>query len=106
MSAYDAGRIDQLAGTFDENAETNLRRGRTAIRKEYEELFKLSTRRRMVINEMHWSHTGDRAKAKGDLTVRIVWRDGREAEQRVAVDMDIVARDGHPVIGRLMHQVH
>jgi hypothetical protein len=103
ISAYETGRIDALASIFDESAVTNVRRGRAAIRKEYDELFRLSTWRQMRINDMQWVVTGEGAKARGDLTVTIGWRDGREAEQRVAFDMDIVSREGQTMIGRLTH---
>jgi hypothetical protein len=36
--------------------------------------------------------------------VRIGWRDGREVEQRHAVDMELARRDGRVVITRLSQQ--
>ena len=47
---------------------------------------------------------GDRTIAKGEITVRIGWRDGREVEQRLALDMELVRRDGRVVIARLSQQ--
>ena len=105
INAYESARPDLLAGAFDEDAETNLRRGRTAIRAEYEELFRLSSSRRMTLNSLQWTPDGDRARARGEMTVRIAWRDGREVEQTVSISMDVVARGGRAVIARLHHSV-
>jgi ketosteroid isomerase-like protein len=104
VSSYDAGRLDVFASLFDDDADTNLRRGRAAIRNEYDELFRLSNWRRMQLTVLSWRRSGDRAYAKGEIAVRIGWRDGREVEQRVAVEIDLVRRDGRALIARLSHQ--
>jgi uncharacterized protein (TIGR02246 family) len=104
VSSYEAGRLDVFASLFDDDADTNLRRGREAIRNEYDELFRLSSWRRMQLTRINWQRAGDRAYAKGELAVRIGWRDGRQVEQRVAVEMELVRRDGRVVIARLSHQ--
>lgn len=104
VDAYERGRLDAFAALFDDDADTNLRRGRAAIRGEYDELFRLSQWRRMQLTRISWRPVGDRAVAKGEITVKIGWRDGREVEQRVNVDMELVRRDGRVVIARLSHQ--
>ena len=104
VDSYERGRLDAFASLFDEDADTTLRRGRAAIRGEYDELFRLSRWRRMQLTRISWRQMGDRAVAKGEITVRIGWRDGREVEQRVSVDMELVRRDGRVVIARLSHQ--
>jgi ketosteroid isomerase-like protein len=101
---YEHGRLDAFAALFDADADTNLRHGRAAIRNEYDELFRLSSWRRMQLTRIHWRRAGDKAYAKGEIAVRIGWRDGREDEQRVNVEMEIVRRDGRAVIARLSHQ--
>jgi hypothetical protein len=58
----------------------------------------------MQLTRVNWKRVGDRAVAKGEITVRIGWRDGREVEQRLAVDMELVRRDGRVVIARLSQQ--
>jgi len=104
VEAYERGRPDAFAALFDDNAETNLRRGRPAIRGEYDELFRQSSWRRMQLTRINWRRVGDRALAKGEISVRIGWRDGREVEQRVAVDMELVRRDGRALIAKLSQQ--
>jgi hypothetical protein len=104
VDSYQRGRVDAFCALFDDDADTNLRHGRTAIRSEYDELFRMSQWRRMQLTRISWRPIGDRAFAKGELTVRIGWRDGREIEQRVNVDMEFVRRDGRVVIARLAHQ--
>lgn len=104
VESYERGRADAIAALFDEDADANLRRGRDAIRGEYDELFRQSSWRRMQLTRIHWRRAGDRAHAKGEISVRIGWRDGREIEQRLAVDMELVRRDGRAVIARLDQQ--
>jgi hypothetical protein len=104
VDTYERGRLDAFAALFDENADTNLRRGRAAIRGEYDELFRLSEWRKMQLKGLNWQRVGDRAIGKGEIMVKIGWRDGREVEQRLAVDMELVRRDGRVVIAKLAHQ--
>jgi hypothetical protein len=104
VESYERGRVDVFADLFDVDAETNLRQGRPAIRGEYDELFRLSQWRKMQLTRVNWKRVGNRAVAKGEVTVRIGWRDGREVEQRLALDMELVRRDGRVVIARLSQQ--
>ena len=104
VDSYERGRLDAFAALFDVDADTNLRHGRAAIRNEYDELFRLSSWRRMQLTRINWRRAGDKAYAKGEIAVRIGWRDGREVEQRVDVEMELVRRDGRAVIARLSHQ--
>ena len=104
VDTYERGRLDAFAALFDEDADTNIRRGRAAIRGEYDELFRLSQWRKMQLKGVNWQRVGDRAIGKGEIMVKIGWRDGREVEQRLAVDMELVRRDGRVVIAKLAHQ--
>jgi hypothetical protein len=104
VESYDRGRVDAFAALFDDDAESNLRRGRAAIRGEYDELFRLSTWRKMQLTRINWKRAGERTYAKGEIAVRIGWRDGREVDQRIAIDMEMAHRDGRLVITRLSHQ--
>jgi len=104
VETYERGRADAFAALFDADADANLRHGRAAIRGEYDELFRLSQWRRMQLTRVNWKRVGDRTIAKGEITVRIGWRDGREVEQRLAVDIELVRRDGRVVIARLSQQ--
>jgi hypothetical protein len=104
VDSYERGRVDVFADLFDVDAEANLRQGRPAIRGEYDELFRLSQWRKMQLTRINWKRVDNRAVAKGEITVRIGWRDGREVEQRLALDMELVRRDGRVVIARLSQQ--
>jgi len=104
VESYERGRGDVFANLFDIDAEANLRQGRPAIRGEYDELFRLSQWRKMQLTRVNWKRVGDRAFAKGEVTVKIGWRDGREVEQRLALDMELVRRDGRVVIAKLSQQ--
>ncbi len=104
VESYEKGRLDAFAALFDDDADTNVRRGRAAIRGEYDELFRLSDWRRMQLTRINWRRVGDRAYAKGEIAVRIGWHDGREVEQRLAVDIELVRQDGRTVIAKLLQQ--
>jgi hypothetical protein len=104
VDAYDRGRVDAYAALFDDDARSNERQGRAAIRRDYEDLLRQSSWRRMQITRINWRRTGETARAKGEIAVRIGWRDGREVEQRHAVDMELARRDGRVVITRLSQQ--
>ncbi len=104
VSAYEGGRLDTIVGLFGDDGRTDRQRGRAAIRGEYDQLFRDSAWRRMQVSQLAWKTVGDHAEAQGELMLRIGWRDGREVEQRVAVDMDLVRQGGRIVIARLSQQ--
>ena len=104
LASYEAGRSDALAGLFDEEAQFNLRRGRAAIRSDYDELFQRSAWRRINLTQLRPEAAGGQAQAKGQVTLRIEWRDGRDSEQRLAFEMEFVRRDGRALIARLSSQ--
>ena len=101
ISSYESGRLSVLGGLFHDDAVANQQRGRAAIVSEYDQLFRSTTVRRMTISQMRWQAVGDKTEAKGELTMKTSWRDGREAEQRVTVDMEFVRQGGRAVISRL-----
>ncbi len=101
VDAYNRGRLDAMAALFDNDAQTIQRQGRAAIRSDYDDLFRRSDSRRMSVSRMSWTLSGDVAQVKAEGAVRIAWRDGREAEERLALDMDLARRDGRVVIIRL-----
>ncbi len=104
VESYEKGRLDAFAALFDDDAEMNLRHGRLAIRGVYDEHFRQSSWRRMQLTRINWRRVGDRALAKGEISVRIGWRDGREVEHHVAVDIELVRRDGRALIAKLSQQ--
>ena len=65
VDTYERGRLDAFAALFDDDADTNLRHGRAAIRGEYDELFRLSQWRRMQLTRINWRRVGDRAYRQG-----------------------------------------
>jgi ketosteroid isomerase-like protein len=104
VDAYNRGRLDAMAALFDDDAQTSQRQGRAAIRREYDDLFRRSDWRRMNVSRMSWKLLGDVAQVRAEGAVRTAWRDGREAEERLALDMDLARRDGRVAIIRLSQQ--
>ena len=80
------------------------RRGRAAIRLEYDDLFRRSDWRRMQLTRVSWRSAGDAAQARAEAAVRIGWRDGGEVEQRIALDVELARRGGRVVITRMSQQ--
>lgn len=104
VDAYDHGRADAFASLFDADARANQQQGRAAIRGEVDDVFRRSEWRRMRLMRMNWRRVGDTAHAKGEIAIRVGLHDGREQEQRLAVDMELARRDGRLVITRLDHR--
>ena len=104
VSSYENGRLPMFADLFDDDAQTDLQRGRAAIRNEYDQLFRSTAWRRMSISQLRWQQVGDRTEGKGELTLKIGWVDGREEEQHVGVDMALVRHGGRTVIAKLSLQ--
>jgi len=105
ISFYEGGRLDPFAALFDVDARTNEFRGRAAIRSDYNEMFQRSSWRKMSLKQMLWRSNGERIDASGEMALKIGWKDGREVEQRIAVEMELVRRSGHTVIARLSQRV-
>ena len=105
VDAYDRGRSEALTTLFDADAQAHQQQGRAAIQREYDELFRRSQWRRMQLNRVDWRTQGETVYARAEATIRIGWRDGREVEQRLSIDMDLARRDGRIVITRLVQQV-
>ncbi len=99
--AFNQGRPEAFAGLFDRDARTNQVRGRDAIRREYEALYKDSVLRRMRLARVSWTPDGDAMRAIADADVRIGWRDGRESEQRLSMELELARREGRVVITRI-----
>ncbi len=105
VSLFEGGQVDAFATLFDADAQFNESRGRAAIRSDYNELFMRSTSRRMNVRQLRWHSAGERTQATGEFVVRIAWRDGRELEQRLGVELDLVNRGGRTVISRMSQTV-
>ena len=105
ISFYEGGRLDAFAALFDVDARTNELTGRAAIRSDYDELFRRSSWRRISLRQLRWRAVGERTLANGEIAVKIGWRDGREVEQYIAVDLELMRRGGKTVIARLSQQV-
>ncbi len=105
VDAYNRGRVDAIVALFDEDAQAGPRQGRAAIRRDYDDLFRRSDGRRMNVSRMSWTLSGEVAQVRAEGTVRSAGRDGRDAEERLALDMDLARRDGRVVIIRLAQRV-
>ncbi len=105
ISHYEGGRLDAFTALFDLDARTNEFSGRAAIRNGYDQLFRQSSWRRINLRQLQWRAVGERTEANGEIAVKIGWRDGREVEQRIVLDMELMRRGDQTVIARLSQQV-
>ena len=101
VDSYDRGRLDAIAALFDDDARTDERHGRAEIRRDYDEVFRRSDWRRMRLTRVSWKHLGEVTHARAEAAIRMGWRDGREVEERLAMDIELARRDGRVVITRL-----
>lgn len=105
VDAYERGRAEPFAALFADDVQAGERRGRAAIRVEYDDLFGRSAWRRMRLTRVSWRPAGDVTQAQAEAVVRIGWRDGREVEQRIALDFEIARHDGRVVVTRMSQAV-
>ena len=85
-------RLDALADGRVGIEDPSHQRGRILLRK-------------ILLRQLLWRAAGERTEATGEILVKIGWRDGREVEQRVALEMDLVRRENRTVISRLLQRV-
>ena len=105
ISSYEGGHGEAVAALFDVNAQVNQAHGQSAIRNEYDELFSKTVYRRIALKQLRWRAAGEHTNVSGEIGIKTIWRDGREADQRMALDIQLVRRDGKAVIARLTQQV-
>jgi hypothetical protein len=68
---YEAGDIDQFVELFDEDVRTNDRSNKAGLREDYEELFRNSINRQMLLGNVAWEISDKQANGWGNFEVRI-----------------------------------
>jgi hypothetical protein len=68
---YEAGDIEQFLRLFDNNVRTNDRYSKDGLREDYEELFKTTDMRRMVLGNVTWEARDNHADGWGNFEVSV-----------------------------------
>ena len=67
IQAYEAGDAERISGLLAKNAKSNDKVNREGITKDYADLFKVSSHRQLLIQNMTWDNQGEIAKGTGDI---------------------------------------
>lgn len=77
-SSYELGDLDFFVALFDDKARTSDRKGKAAIRKDYETLFSSTQTRQISFKNIHWNREGETARGEGRFALRISTQNERE----------------------------
>ena len=100
VTYYEAGDIDKLLGLYDPSS-VGLWEA-IKLRHDFEEFFRATKARRLRLQGVSWDTASATAHVKGAAKLVAEYHDetGR-TERQVALEMDIVSRDGQPRLARL-----
>jgi CheY-like chemotaxis protein len=101
---YQAGDIQQFLGLFDDNIRTNDRSTKAGLREDYEELFRSTAMRQMVLGDIAWDIKDRQASGAANFEVRI--RRLNEDDLRVyqgSLTFHVEKADGRIRIIRMYH---
>ena len=76
--SYANGNLNGLMDLFADDAKTNDQSSAAGIRKDYADLFQGSARRQMIISNMKWTLTKDRANGEGPFEVNVQAKGGNK----------------------------
>jgi len=68
---YEAGDIEQFLRLFDDDVRTNDRYTKDGLREDYEELFKTTDMREMILGTVTWEARDNRADGWGNFEVKV-----------------------------------
>ena len=71
VRAYEEGNIEQFMALFNNNAHTEDRKSKEAIRKDYDYFFQKTEIRQLLLGEMKWDIKDHSATGKGSFEVKI-----------------------------------
>ena len=101
---YEAGDIEQFLRLFDNDVRTNDRYSKDGLREDYEELFKTTDMRDMVLGNVTWEARDNHADGWGNFEVRT--RKAGEQEIKTykgSLTFYVEKIDGRVRIKRLYH---
>jgi curved DNA-binding protein CbpA len=100
VTYYEAGDTDKLLGLYDPGS-VGLWEA-MSLRHDFEEFFRATKARRLRLQGVSWDTASATARVKGAARLVAEYHDEPvNAERQVAIEMDIVSREGEPRIARL-----
>jgi CheY-like chemotaxis protein len=101
---YQAGDLQQFLSLFDDNIRTNDRTTKAGLRQDYEDLFRNTSMRQMVLGDISWDIKDGEAEGAANFEVRV--RRINEQEVRVyqgSLTFHVEKADGKIRINRMYH---
>ena len=101
---YQAGDLQQFLSLFDDNIRTNDRTTKAGLRQDYEDLFRSTSMRQMVLGDISWDIKDGQAEGAANFEVRV--RRVNEQEVRVyqgSLTFQVEKTDGRVRIVRMYH---
>lgn len=71
VASYEQGDLESYVALFDDRARTSDKKGKLAIRKDYETLFSSSQNRQFSLKNIRWTREGESARGEGRFALRI-----------------------------------
>jgi CheY-like chemotaxis protein len=68
---YEAGDVEQFVSLFTDNVRTNDRSDKAGLREDYEELFRTTNVRQMILGNVTWELDGQEAHGWGNFEVKV-----------------------------------
>ncbi len=100
VTYYESGDIDHLLGLHDAASIGVWEALR--LRHDFQEFFRLTRTRRLRLNKVSWDVTGLTARVTGEATLVAEYaEEPGKLERVVKLEIEAIARDGHPRITRL-----
>lgn len=106
IGSYDQGDVGGFMSLCDEQIRTNDNQGKSAVRKDYENLFNTTENRRMRLKDLNWMRDGNIAKGEGTFSVQIQGRGGQfSGHHSGKIRFELVKRDKGLLIKGLFHEL-
>ena len=101
---YEAGDTDQFLTLFDDNVRTNDRANKAGLRDDYEELFRTTNVRQMILGSVAWEVNDNQAYGWGNFEVKVRKYGEKEIKAyKGSLTFYVEKREGRIRIKRLYH---
>lgn len=104
VTSYNRGDVDKLMALFSQEARTNDRTNILQIRSDYEQLFKTTKSREIVLSDVTWKFKQNNAVANGHFEAKIQpLRDHKINVYRGKIRIAVTKFEGGILITQLLH---
>lgn len=102
IRTYESGDLEQFLGLFDDSIHTEDSTGKVQLRKDYENLFKITSTRRLDLIDLAWSRDDAGAQGKGRFEVKIQSKNDTETKiYKGTITIQLVKNQGGLLISQL-----